>query len=121
MTNELEKQFFDTFGIEPKNISTGECKYKITPEFCEIDCLDCKNTIKEKTYPQISDHILLELICILSEWRQYCDSDYVIKAINIDNLKEDILKDCLYMSNWYEFKKCGKDIKHQLRTLFEEG
>lgn len=110
MTNELEKTFFDTFGIEPilktfaiQKDEQGELTY---PPIYE--------------YPQFTDRIWLGLICILSEWRQYCDSDYVIKAINIDNLKEDILKDCLYMSNWYEFKKCGKDIKHQVRKLFEE-
>ena len=116
MTTEIEKTFFDTLGIEQKCQNTF-----INPSKCPFiesrECCDCVSF----EYPQISDRILLELICILSEWRQYCDSDYVIKAINIDNLKEDILKDCLYMSNWYEFKKCGKDIKHQVRTLFEEG
>ena len=138
MTNELEKQFFDVFGIEQKQFIkdfptrekavafgrkiTGipKCnkdKFEIGSYTNNIDIFQ----VHWKEYPQITDSILLELICILSEWRQYCDSDYIIKAINIDNLKEDILKDCLYMSNWYEFKKCGKDIKHQVRTLFEEG
>lgn len=123
MTNELEKQFFDTFGIEPKHIFRG-CKLgaKYYAEICdETTCNGCDEEIRKTEYPTITDRILLELICILTEWRQYCASDYIIKAINIDILKNDILKDCLYMSNWYEFKKCGKDIKHQVRTLFEEG
>jgi len=107
MTDELTKTFFDTFGIEPN------CKFV---KYCD-DCTKCGCY----HYPRITPEILLELICILTEWRQYCASDYIIKAINIDILKNDILKDCLYMSNWYEFKKCGKDIKHQVRTLFEEG
>lgn len=127
MTNELEKQFFDTFNlIKYKLIS--KCNKLIT--YGPFDTLEDINTVAkgsmdvfiiEEFYPQITDRILLELICILTEWRQYCASDYIIKAINIDILKNDILKDCLYMSNWYEFKKCGKDIKHQIRTLFEEG
>ena len=111
MTIEVEKHFFNIFGIDPIGCNDNQnCTGT-------LDCIECSNV----KYPEITDRILLELICILSEWRQYCDSDYVIKAINIDNLKEDILKDCLHMSNWYEFKKCGKDIKHQVRTLFEEG
>lgn len=120
MTNELEKQFFDTFGIEAKSFFI--CKRGYYPEVCtQPTCKGCNEAIEQGKYPQITDRILLELICILTEWRQYCASDYIIKAINIDILKNDILKDCLYMSNWYEFKKCGKDIKHQVRTLFEEG
>lgn len=124
MTNELEETFFDAFGIEPHYYCADEYVFEAMLEYeCtegnREKCKTCKKV--GKSYPQISDRILLELICILSEWRQYCDSDYVIKAINIDTLKEDILKDCLYMLNWYEFKKCGKDIKHQVQALFKEG
>ena len=105
MTNELEKKFFDTFGIEPST------KY----DYCWKS-----EENKDKLYPPITDHILLELMCILSEWRQYCVSYYIIDAININTLKSDILRDCLCMSHWYEFNKCGKDIKQQVRILFEE-
>jgi hypothetical protein len=60
MTNELEKQFFDTFGIEPK-------EYKACDSFpCgnpRANCENCKDYKLYKTeYPQISDHILLEII-----------------------------------------------------------
>ena len=116
MTNELEKQFFQCFGIEPNT------RYRCTaPQPCAhtgYHCKGCTHHSPDSIYPQITDRILLELICILTEWRQYCASDYIIKAININILKNDILKDCLYMSNWYEFKKCGKDIKHQVQALF---
>ena len=166
MTNELEKQFFDTFGIGKPKLKVWRYSGYYEDYSWDSELIDCaellernnltieelderiqtsKQEEKEKNselydyrfdsvetefgkttkafvdYPQITDSILLELIGILSEWRQYCDSDYIIKAINIDTLKENTLKDCLYMSNWYEFKKCGKDIKHQVRTLFEEG
>ena len=115
MTNELEKTFFDTFGIEPKNISTGECKYKITPEFCESNCLDCKNTIKEITYPQITDRILLELICISKQITML--SDFFMYRPSIEELKNNILENMLN-KDLFNFK--NKDIKHQVRTLFGE-
>ena len=111
MVVELEKQFFNTFNIEPIGCNDNKnCTGA-------LDCTQCPNA----KYPQISDRILLELICILSEWRSYCCSDYTIKANNITILKEDVINDCLELFKWYEFKKCGKDIKHQVRTLFEEG
>lgn len=126
MTNELEKQFFNTFGIDPKKqCYYWDCPYstgnivKDTP-MNERDCNSCKNPDKE-IYPQITDSILLKLICILSEWKQYCISYNVIDAVNINTLKEDILRDCICMSHWYEFNRCGKDIKHQVCALFEEG
>ena len=60
MTNELEKTFFDTFGIEPKQTCkvTSTCNNYVNYN----DCNGC-NSYK---YPQISDRILLELICIIS-------------------------------------------------------
>ena len=96
MTNELEKTFFDTFEIEAK-----------TNKVCGIQ-LDYH--INE--YPQITDRILLELICI-------CNSTYINGYTNYfmatgktkEELKEEILKKCIALS---------KDIKHQVRTLFEE-
>ena len=64
MTNELEKQFFDTFGIEPKqhihHCQQGCCKPDKECGYCE------HHTISE--YPQITDRILLELICICSQY-----------------------------------------------------
>lgn len=110
MTSELEKQFFQCFGIKTRVIT--EPRYSLNSEYYEVTVED---------YQQITDRILLELICILSEWKQYCISYYVIDAVNINTLKEDILRDCICMSHWYEFNKCGKDVKHQVRTLFEEG
>ena len=116
MYSELEKKFFYTFGIEPKNISTRECKYKITPEFCESDCLDCKNTIKEATYPQITDRILLELICILTKRFDYADQNWLTKCNDIEELKINVLR-LLLLCTYSIIEK----YKHQVRTLFEEG
>ena len=95
MTNELEKQFFNTLNIEPIGCNDNKnCTGT-------LDCTQCPNAI----YPQITDRILLELICILNP---YCYSS----GENIQHLKESVLKWCI---------KYKEDIKHQVRTLFEEG
>lgn len=97
MTTEIEKQFFDTFGIEPK----------------EQEVFVLKNMVV-KEYPEITDHILLELICILTRWHLDEREPYEIMSINMEQLKSQILSDSLGIA------KCVK-TKHQVRTLFEEG
>ena len=87
MTNELEKQFFDTFGIEER-----ELEYPDNFTY----------------YPEITDRILLELICI-------AHTSPVITFVSRDvkSLKEEVL---MVLCNWVN----NKSIKHQVRTLFEE-
>lgn len=84
MTNELEKKFFDTFGIEISRCTKdGNCYFQ--------ECSKCDWYIH--TYPQITDRILLELICI-------CNSTYINGYTNYfmatgktkEGLKEEILK-----------------------------
>lgn len=86
MTNELEKQFFNTFGIEPK-----ELEYPDNFTY----------------YPEITDRILLELIIILGSICTIFDK-------NVDDLKENVLKNLIELSGRYH-------IYNQIRTLFEEG
>lgn len=80
MTTEMERKFLEAFGIEPKKveISCNECASRME----ECGCFDCEKEI----YPEITDHILLELICIESR---------INKAHNtygdVENLKEHIL------------------------------
>ena len=105
MTNELEKQFFDTFGIEPK-YEDGTCDMD---DKCRCtDCNTCQR-INKFNYPQITDTHYLKLICILHTTNivQLCTT-------NIEDLKEEILMTACY---WFD----KLDIKHQVRTLFEEG
>ena len=98
MTNELEKQFFETFGIEPDITS---CYHR-----CKKD-LNCKECNEAKViYPQITDRILLELI------RLGLNYDFVIHAKSKDELKEKLLT--LLIRNDVEFKQ-------RVRTLFKEG
>ena len=95
MTNELEKQFFDTFGIE--KISSWKT----------VDAGKMFGYESVKDYPQITDRILLELICIVSERR-------ILPSCDVNGLKEYILKELCTMI-------MSEEAKHQVRTLFEEG
>lgn len=115
MTNELEKQFFDTFGIEPKKqcyywdcpYSTGDV-VKDTP-MNERDCNSCKNPNKE-IYPQITDRILLELICIAT---RFYGELVLEQCLDVKDLKEQVLN--IFIRTSYK-----DNFKHQVRTLFEE-
>lgn len=117
MTNELEKKFFDTFGIEPKKqcyywdcpYSTGDV-VKDTP-MNERDCNSCKNPNKE-IYPQITDRILLKLLVIMTRY-----TDIIEGFDSVQELKEFVLKDLIYSLTQQE---CDI-VKQQVHTLFEEG
>ena len=87
MTNEVEKTFFDTFGIEGK-----ELEYPDNFTY----------------YPQITDHILLELICI-------AHTSPVITFVSRDvkSLKEEVL---MVLCNWVN----NRNIKQQVQALFKE-
>ena len=84
MTNELEKQFFDTFGIEKREIVTPS--YSLNSEYYE-------KTIED--YPQITDHILLELLCILADLYDSNSHGYPLLSKDIKELKEDVLDDLM--------------------------
>lgn len=119
MTNELEKTFFDTFGIEPREFKSCDvgtfCPYE--GQLCDDTC-PYYRTYKVD-YPAISDRILLELIRIIglitikytNEQCEICYGDGAISYLGKD-LKEAILN--LLISKVSIFK-------HQVRTLFEEG
>lgn len=110
MTNELEKQFFDTFGIEPKYKCTtdGNCYFQECSKCCWGRC----------TYPQITDSILLELICLCPDLDDVFFTD-------VEKLKETLLNSYIKIYKYYteveRLSDCGKELKHQVRTLFEEG
>lgn len=106
MTTEFEKEFFETFGIEPEKICSLPPKNR--DEFCRkyIRCPECiKKTDK---YPEITDRILLKLITFLADafYGNYCIPDVVYS-----NLKSYILCDCVKHSN-------KGYIKVQIKELF---
>ena len=125
MTNELEKTFFSTFGIEPRyeDACTVEDKYwnneELANEYGTFDqymnckcgnqencTTECSCAYQREVYPQITDRILLELIIILGSICTVFDK-------NVDDLKENVLKNLIELSGRYH-------IYNQVRTLFEE-
>lgn len=98
MTDNIQKKFFDTFGIEPKE------KIRQTFNGAEFKV----ETTKE--YPQITDRILLRLICLLS-------SEFGDK-LNIKTLKKRMMQESMCC---YTFKgKLNEKFKQKVRTLFKE-
>ena len=136
MTTEIEKQFFDTFGIEPKKqcyywdcpYSTGNIANDIPMN--ERDCNSCKNPDKE-VYPEITDHILLELMELLMKQQAtefyYHDDEYLFSSKllgsnrptcnRVKNLRELVLRTANCLGGFAPLK--DKMLK-QVRTLFEE-
>ena len=93
MTNELEKQFFQCFGSEEK-----ELEYPDNFTY----------------YPEITDSVLLELICIATA----SEITVEFKGIkNVEHLKEVVLNYCIKRYGYCLHKD---NFKHQVRTLFEE-
>ena len=136
MTNELEKQFFDTFGIEPEEekYCLWECK---EPSLEHVPCnKECKYQRHDIYYPQITDRILLKLEDIIhSEYNILvyekfmdsikitaypmddnlpCDPAYFTVMAQADNKREALLVLAMDINVQHY-------IKHQVRTLFEEG
>ena len=117
MTDELTKTFFDTFGIEPEEekYCLWECRI---PELEHVPCSkECKHQRHDIYYPEITDRILLELICI-----DFNENPYKCRSgqASVDEVKERILSDFIheFENDLYLDKQ---HIKHQVRTLFEEG
>lgn len=98
--NNIEEKFYITFGIEPI-----ELEYPDNTEY----------------YPEITDRILLELICILNETA--CE---VLEAENIEDLKNEILETCIKVYNTPILTSDGDEydnyaIYEKIQSLFKEG
>ena len=125
MSNELEEQFFHTFGIEPKNKCIDGA---LQP--CDEQCNECG--YYELRYPQITDRILLELIKILSKnfiFKMFnnFDDDWALMLNTMDKDEQKWFVSCngfkkALLSLLINVCNCSDvdDIKHQVRTLFEE-
>lgn len=135
MTNELEKTFFETFGIEPKCYCGNDYVFEA---MLEDECTDgnrekCKTCKKVgKIYQQITDRILLELMELLMKQQAtefyYHDDEYLFSSkllgsnrptcIRVKNLRELVLRTATCLCGFAPLK--DKMLK-QVRTLFEEG
>ena len=117
MTTELEKQFFDTFGIEHeeryyncKDNLEGKCMIK-----CPCEC--CNKSEEIYCYPEITDETLLKLICINNSCafeQKTIIWEEVIMPTSYKYLKESVLS--LLMLH----KKDFSELKHQVQQLFKE-
>lgn len=87
MSNKIEKEFFKCFGIEEK----------------ELDYPD-----NFTYYPEITDHILLKLICIA-----HTSPVITFVSRDVEKLKEEVL---MVLCNWVNCR----DIKNQVQALFKK-
>ena len=116
MTNELEKKFFDTFGIEAKQ-KCAKPLLKTTSGFCNAykNCVGCDyNDLK---YPQITDRILLNLICIANQYEYYSISTN-IKNIQAQTLRI-LLKAKKYLKDTYSHQGCHNSLVRKVRKIFK--
>lgn len=114
MTTEIEKQFFDTFGIEPK--TNREYGYKMA-------IYNEAGTEEIKFYPQITDRILLELLCLINQVDMYYyGEEEFYTGFNYDNFKQEIISKCKRLADKNAFSEVtGENFKHQVQSLFKEG
>ncbi len=99
---DLIKKFFDTFEIEP---------YKTPSREYDSDGEICSYYIE---YPEITDHILLELICILGNNSYFLITDDGL-PIDVDGLKKSVLHSLTLQA---KFDK-NKVLKQQIQELFK--
>lgn len=102
MTTDIEKQFFDMFGIEKKPVYSGSQLYN--PFITGYD------------YSVISDRILLGLICILGNTNYFLITDEGT-PIDVDGLKKSVLHSLTLQA---KFSK-NEELKQQVQALFKEG
>ena len=113
--NKIEEQFFETFGIEPFIYCSKprlDCDAR-SKGSCRKDCEYYSGVL----YPQITDRILLELICIHNT---YLEAN--LYSLDYESLKKEILKDLINEQELRKLKEdyVSDDMEHQVRTLFEE-
>ena len=100
---EIEEKFFKIFGVD----NCSNCDRKKS-----LECYYCDNK-----YPEITDRVLLELICILNDFEGIS-----VKATTIEELKEELLKQCIepfeYPIAFEEHYEIDK-LYQQVRALFE--
>lgn len=143
MVTDIERQFFDTFGIEPEyqDACTVEDKYwdneELANEYGTFDqymnckcgnqencTTECSCAYQKEIYPQITDRILLELICIAN--KELIKSMHA-RGENTEELKNNILKtfieDYTFYSKTYEktYNRLANNFKQQVQSLFKEG
>lgn len=132
---DLEKQFMNTFGIEPRyeDACTVEDKYwnneELANEYGTFDqymnckcgnqencTTECPCAYQREVYPAISNRILLELICIINKF-DTCFDYYYQEEYQV--LRETILEDSINLDCKLKQTDFSK-LKHQVQELFKE-
>ena len=96
--SEVEKQFFEIFEIERKPVYSGSRLYN--PVLIGYE------------YPQISDSILLELICLTGNTGYFLINNEG-DPIDVEGLKNSVLHSLTIYSKFH------KDLKHKVQTIFK--
>ena len=108
--NDIEYKFLKTFGIK-FYFDWGKVRVIVDNE---VIC-DNKRIVEKDCPSPITDRILLELICIVSNF--YMDYELPIHLKNIEALKECILNSLICI----EQNAKTKDVYKQVQSLFTEG
>lgn len=109
--NEIEMQFFEAFEIEPfiycsKPILDCDARSK---SFCRKNCEYYSGVL----YPQITDRILLKLICLMGNTDYFLITNWGT-PINIDGLKDSVLHSLTIYSKFH------KGLKEEVQAIFKE-
>ena len=108
--DDITIQFFKTFGIGKRCLHPKDCIHKGA----------CKGVVacEHYNYPQITDRVLLELICILNT---VTSPD--LGEINYGRLKLCILEECINALNkvdWQNRIPCKSEYIKEIQSLFRE-
>lgn len=121
MTNEIEKKFFEAFGIEPYD-KYFKCSKQLEYECeCEKPCECCELSEEVFCYPTISDRILLKLICLLVAKYWKTKEHYYLTALDEEYLRKEILNDACYVIDGMLSREKEVDFINQVRALFGES
>ena len=110
MITEIEQQFFKVFGIEPKIYETNGRDIDDNGDIC--------SWYIEEIYPEITDRVLLELICITINHYDYP------KINNVKHLKSKTLSFLIKLkkeNDYYGYKIQNKTLIKKIQSLFREG
>ena len=122
---DIEQEFFKTFGIEPK----VKCEKIKTTNICI--CLACHHykNIDGDTgeclnvkYPEITDKVLLELICLHNSSCRYAEDLYT--PCELENVKEEFLEEIINIQKCPDevyYYEGNEEFKRQVQALFREG
>lgn len=115
---DIEKQFFEEFGIKPERGCTAYDKF--TEEEADIICNDhCQDCLYfDNIYPPITDHILLALVCVALEYRDYPTT------VNIRNIKERTLRLLIgtkkYLKDTFSSESYHNRLVRKVQAIFKK-